>query len=251
MMMTMATKLNVFLLFVVGLFSASSGFVNPRNPCHEKRSLGDGSTCEVPIIPPRLCLSCRLKPTDAGGKFKECDNIYNLTAPECKEQFQKYAALNPCDPLRQQQVADYENNIKALDFFVYAVCEECCDCITVGAKVNEYWKRKKSNTLFDVEGRANCGTHAAVDICKVLPNIKTVVNYKSAMPHPNVIAELPKICPPLKDWRNGRSQLPEEEQELVPEFAHEFLRNYTHAARCFKKSLWQSCVRLESDQNRV
>lgn len=233
------------------LFSIGNAWVNPRNPCHDKRGLGQDSDCEAPVFPWKLCTECRLKETDPGGKFKDCKSIFDITAPSCKYQIKKYAQLNPCDGLRNRQVADFDNNIESLDFFIYAVCEECCDCIPVGAETDDYYPLKSTDSLLDYKTRANCGTHAAVDVCKIFPNIKTAVKKPEDIPSASQLAELPYICSPLQDWRDSRSSLPEDERELVPNFAHGFLKNFSIAARCWKKPLWESCVELESDQNRI
>lgn len=246
-MALLATALLLLLFF----FTTGHAWVNPRNPCHEKRYLGEDSNCEAPVLPWKLCTECRLKETDPGGKFKDCKSIFDITAPSCKYQLKKYASLNPCDGLRNRQVADFNNNLEALDFFVYAVCEECCDCVSFGAEVGDYYPLKQADDLFDYETRANCGTHAAVDVCKVFPKIKTAVKKTELIPPPAVLASYPYICPPLQDWRESRTSLPEDQQELVPDFAQSFLQNFSIAARCWKQSLWEDCVRLESDQNRI
>lgn len=244
------TLLTVTTLILV-LFTLAHSWVNPRNPCHEKRYLGENSNCETPVLPWKLCTECKLKETDPGGKFKDCKSIFDIQAPSCKYQLKKYAAMNPCDQLRGRQVADFDNNIESLDFFIYAICEECCDCVSVGAEVSDYYPLKRANELFDYETRANCATHVAVDVCKVFPKIKTAVKTVNDIPTPQQLANIPYICSPLQDWRNSRSSLPEDQRELVPEFAQGFLKNFSKAARCWKQSLWQDCVRLESDQNRI
>lgn len=243
--------MGIFFFSLLFLVSATSAYVNPKNPCHNKRDLGENSNCEAPVIPPRLCKDCRLKETDAAGNFLDCKSIFNITTPECRIQFQKYATRNPCDQLRNQQIAAFDENIESLDFFAYAVCEECCDCVREGSIEDQYAASAAAGTLFDFENRANCGTHAAVDICKVLPNVKVVVNTISQIPTAEELEQIPHICPLLKEWRDNRSSLPADEQNTVPEFAREFLSNYTKVASCGASSVWRSCVRLETAQSRI
>lgn len=247
------------LVLFATLFSSCINVVlgNPRNPCHPgRRYLGEGNTCKVYRVPPRLCRKCMLNETNINptGKFLDCTNIYNIIDPECRVELQRYAKWNKCDALRNQQVAAFEENIVPLDYFVYSICEECCDCVSTGAKESQYWRRRRDQTLFQTAERPNCGTHAAADMCSVWPNVRAVVNWYNELPSYEEVEALPEVCPILKTWRQLRIQsdsLSEEERNTVPEEAQPFLKNFTRIARCSARPVWQACIRLESSQSRI
>lgn len=250
-MMKIVVVFGIISGLLLSFVPSATAYVNPKNPCHNKRNLGENSDCLAPVIPPQFCNACRLKPTKPNGDFVDCKSVYEINTTECKAQFKKYAYRNPCDKLRRTQVRNYEQNIESLDYFAYSVCENCCDCVPVGAQSDLYNSYASTGTLFDVVNRANCGTHAAVDLCKVFPKVKVVVNSKFAVPSTEVLNNIPDICPPLKQWRDNRSKLPPAEREIVPEFARQFLTNFTKVARCGMESVWQRCVLQETAQGRI
>lgn len=251
------TLAGIALLVVLFVIQGAEVCGNPRNPCHPaRRDMGVDNSCRVYRVPPGMCGACTLNETNIGptGKFANCSSIYNIVTDECRLQLELYAKWNKCDKLRNRLVADFENSIVPLDYFVYSVCEECCDCVTVGSKQNEFWRRRREGTLFQYQDRANCGTHAAADICTVWPNVRAVVNWYKQIPSDEEVDALPDVCPILKSWRIQRqspSLLSQEEREKVPEAALPFLRNYSNSARCHTKPVWQSCVRLEAKQSRI
>lgn len=244
-------------LLVLFAGQAAQVYGNPRNPCHPaRRHMGADNSCRVYRVPPRMCKACTLNETNIGptGKFANCSSIYNIATEGCRSQLELYAKWNQCDKLRNRQVRSFEDNIVPLDYFVYSVCEECCDCVTVGAKQGQFWSRRRQGTLFQHQDRVNCGTHAAADICAVWPNVRAVVNWYSELPSEAELDALPNICPILKTWRVQRqspSHLEQEERDHVPEAALPFLKNYTRVARCHNRPVWQSCIRLESKQSRI
>lgn len=250
------SSLRLLLLVATCVLTVASAYVNPRNPCHAKRDLGAGNTCLIYVVPPALCSVCRLKDTNSGGKFADCRGIYDVGSDACRREVRRYAYKNrKCDPLRVAQVADYDNQLEPLDFFLYAVCEECCDCVPTGALQREYDSRKRAKTLFDVAGRANCGTHAAVDVCKVWPKVRGIVNWSGRMPTKTKIDALPDVCPMLQKWRSARagrnSKLSQEEKDTVPLEAQPFLKQFVGVARCGNRRTWQRCVSLERNQSRI
>lgn len=254
----------LFLVFTCTAFNQvlaqqKTPYVNPRNPCHpDKKSYGDDSNCLVYRIPPKLCTKCKLNQDniDNGGKFDKCYSIFNIPDDGCRKQIEKYATLNPCDKERNKAVKNYSQNIIALDYFIYSVCEECCDCVRTKSKVSEYKQRKKANTLFEIDTRANCGTHAAADICMVWPKVRWVINHKEPFPTQQEINKMKDICPPLRKWRNDRKSgsgagLTPKQINTVPGYAQTFLKQFIDVAKCKKRSLWQSCVSLEQSQRRI
>ena len=223
-------------------------------PCHDNRRTSDeGSNCDIPIIPPKLCRVCKLRPTLRRGNFASCSRIYDLSTPDCRKQLRRYARLNrDCDEKRFEQVKDFSDDLnrQGLDYFVYSVCEECCDCIPRGTRRGEYSTRRTEGTLIKVD-RANCATHARFDICKVLPEIR-YVKRKSTDFVPST-EEWPPICPIIRKWKDGpdgQGTFNKDEVNMPPEM-RQFLTLYTNTLRCKNQVLWEECVELELAQRRI
>lgn len=234
-------------------------YVNPRNPCHpNKRQYGDDSDCEVYRVPPQLCKFCKIKKSnyDTSGKFNQCSSIFNIEDPLCEEQLRLYAKWNRCDRERNMQVANYSANIIGLDYFAYSICEECCDCVSLDSRKDTYQSQRRDGKLFQVTERANCGTHAAADICLVWPNVKWVVNWWRQIPSKAEVEAMEPICPGLQKWRQDRKPnsgagLTNEERFNVPAFARPFLNQFMKAVRCGRQTTWKECVDLELSQGRL
>lgn len=232
-----------------------TAYTDPRSSCHNKRSLGEKNACRAYVLPPQMCRQCSLKNAGPGGKFPNCKNVMDITSTGCKRQLRKYAKRNPCDGLRNEQVKDIDRNREYLDFFVYAICEACCDCIPTGAREDQFRNRKKSGKLFDLVSRPNCGTHPAMDICKVWPDVRKIVSRISERPSEEEARKLPAMCPLLKSWRSRRldkdNSMTQNERDTMPEDAQKFMRNFVRRAGCGMKSVWQQCVSLERNQSRI
>lgn len=239
-----------FLLVLATLMTLSAA---SRNPCHNNRKTqGDKVTCEAIVLPPALCKFCKLRPRVASGNFNNCENIYDTSDPKCRTLLRRYANLNKCDFQRNQHVKDFSNkqNIIALDYFIYSVCEECCDCIPRGTKPGEYAKRKKAGTLMKVD-RANCPAHARFDVCKVWPNIRHL-----RFPWQKVPAGLnswPKICPIIEKWKDSPDgqDLYNKNEINQPASMTRFLTQYVKIAKCRDAVIWNECTALEKSQNRI
>lgn len=242
--------MNAFLAGVLLLAFTAQGMQLRKTTCHDT-PFPKGSKCEVVVVPPQLCNACNLKDVNLDGTFKDCSSIFNTSSAQCKFQLQKYVSLNPCDTYVKRLVQSYKKNIENLDDFIYGVCEGCCDCVSIGAKVNEYWKRKTKNTLFDYKTRANCGLHPAIDLCNVLPKIKTFVSSSDDVPTKTELAKMPYVCPSFRAWREKRIKNPATATESVPKFAHGFLQNLLKVFRCGQRTTWQRCTVMESRQERI
>lgn len=225
--------------------------VADRNPCHSKRyEQGNDVPCEVITLPPKLCPACKLRPLGYQGNFKDCSNIYNLDDGECRAQLVEYAKLNPCDKRRGWQTKDISANREALDYFTYSICEECCDCITMGSQFGQYGWRKAAGTLFK-EDRGNCPAHGHYDICRVWPNVKHV---KSPWENtPSNLWSMPKVCPLFRDWKFGPhgQNWYNKQQVYISSPIRTFLKQFLKAAQCSEQSFWNDCMTLEKSQNRV
>lgn len=237
------------------IFSALLAFaVASRNPCHKnRRTQGDKVTCEAIVLPPSLCKVCKLRPRAKGGNFQDCQNIYDTDDPICRKALKRYAQLNKCDFQRNQQVKDFskKDNVIALDYFIYSICEECCDCIPRGANPGEYAQRRKAGTLMKVD-RANCPAHARFDVCKVWPNVRHIRWPWQTVPA-NLDGTWPKICPIIADWKDSPDgqNLYNKNEVNQPASMTTFLTQYVTIAKCRSKALWNECAALEKSQNRI
>lgn len=181
----------------------------------------------------------------------DCRSIYDLENKACREELNNYANMNAhCDPVRAKQVKniDASANKMGLDYFVYSVCEECCDCIPRGASVGQYQMRKATGNLHNVN-RGNCPAHAWFDICKIWPQVAFV----SSPGQKDPVKESPPICPILTTW----IRRPENSNWLLRSHVEierpikRFLKRFVSVAKCRFRLPWQSCVQLEAAQNRL
>lgn len=251
----------VTLAFALLVWSGYATIVgaNPRNPCHPgRRDMGLNSTCAVVRIPPQMCTACALDESkiDSRGKLGDCLRVFHTNTTQCRRELNRYASWNPCDAQRNAQVRQYAQSLIPLDYFVYAVCEQCCDCVPIGARREQYTWRIRSGKLFDTVGRPNCGSHAAADICSVWPNVRAIVNWKTEIPPKNVLDKIPDICIPLRRWRKARvggknSSLSEPERNTIPGIVQPLLKAHSRAANCRAKPVWDACVRMEVKQRRI
>ena len=159
----------VLFLTLLSFLCVVQGKVGPA-PCHRNKvAQGKGVKCEGVHLPPNLCQSCALKPVKPNGLFPNCQSIYRTTSPPCKAALRKYADQNPCDWKRKEQLHRFNRlDQEALDFFIYSLCEECCDCIKKGTKpfmFNVLAKKHSAAkpTLYSPT-RGNCPAHAYFDV---------------------------------------------------------------------------------------
>lgn len=233
-------------LSLIALSSANRS----RNPCHPNRSAEKlGTSCEEIVLPPKMCRKCRLRGYDAQGYLNDCESIYRIEDPECRAEIQNYVDLNPCDTVRAEQMSAFDDDLnrKGLDYFVYSICEECCDCIPRDAEADKFDEMKKNKTLISLV-RGNCPAHAHYDICRVWPEVRTLT-----VPGIPFRQNLPKICPLIRSWffsdlSKGWASNDNIEMDWR---IRRFLRMFNRFARCRNKQTWQMCVGLESAQNRI
>lgn len=246
----MKTSFLLLLLTIHQLYSTIS-CKSGDSACHANKNQGTGVRCRKVLLPPELCTSCKLLPYNKkNGKFKDCSAIYDIDNTKCRAQLNKYAWWNSkCDPIRLRQVQDYSKleNRQGLDFFLYSICEQCCDCMPIGAKETEYVMRIKQNNLF-LYSRGNCAAHMLFDICKIWPKVKFV-----SVPGMQDQYQLPEICPVLRTFLNGKigqGFIQKTNVKLSIPIAG-FIDRYMRAAQCGDKQLWKSCVRLERAQKKL
>lgn len=156
-------------------------------PCHAGRDTLGVEGCSSVSLPKELCLSCPLKDViqsgDNAGDFANCRSIYNIDSVECMGALKDYAALNPCDWRRAEQVYQLltsENDwVKAqakekLDYFIYSICEQCCDCIPQSSKYSNYEDIAHNVSNLYTHTRGNCAAHAYYDVSRI-PQSNTVL----------------------------------------------------------------------------
>lgn len=140
----MATSSFVALFVLLSISLYSTTCAQSFYPCPgPKGPMGAGVGCKVVQLPPGMCTSCPLKaPVPSGpdaGKFKQCNNIYETSTGTCKAAMNQYVAANPCDGVRKKAMDGINsgnpsyNDLVTMDYFMYSVCEQCCDCIPMGA----------------------------------------------------------------------------------------------------------------------
>lgn len=251
-------------VFVTGipallLFALVATCTANMNPCHQnKRSLGKGGggfepvTCKNIRFPPKLCRACRLKPPRPNGNFRNCNAIYDLSTRWCRDELRKYARLNAaCDPVRKKQVRNFDHarNREGLDYFVYSVCEQCCDCVPRGSLPSQYPWRKANNKLL-TPNRGNCPAHAWYDICTVWPDIESITN-PNGFPKPNW--KVSKLCPKLTNWIGRPANNPWlfKSYTWVDPPIKNFFDQFFKVVKCSDRDIWSRCTDLESKQNRL
>lgn len=223
-----------------------------RNPCHPGRSASRlGAPCEGIYLPTRLCRSCELSGYDSNGFFNDCTAIYKVSEPKCKAQLELYTKLNPCDTVRAAQLGNLGNatNRRDLDYFVYSVCEECCDCIPSGARPWAYNQRRaRGISALTNLARGNCPAHAYYDICLVWPLVRHV-----SAPGNRLRSSFPKICPLLTSWFKSPAANNWNNNNNVTMAApiKNFLLLFNRVARCRARPTWESCTALEKAQRRI
>lgn len=244
-------QLHKTLLISIYLLAHICSATGGRNPCHPRRWRARfGVTCERVVLPTELCTKCKLKPFQANGAFTDCTAIYDIDDGECREQLRQYAQLNgECDPVRARQVLDFQpqQNRFGLDYFLYAVCEQCCDCVPIGASVAQYEQRQMNDSLLNVR-RGNCAAHAYFDLRNLWPEVR----YVSAEGGDS-LPTAPKILPFLDAWINSPAAndwIERSDVQIDPNI-EAFLSLFVRAAVCSNRDVWESCTALEVAQNRV
>lgn len=209
--------------------------------------------CTDVRLPPAMCPSCHLLPFDSRGQFNTTyvKDIIDFETSQCLEQIKEYIRLNPCDTLRAKYFDQYKTNGFArirMAQFMYSVCEQCCDCVTVGSEMNEWKTRKMDHTLHKLT-RGNCPAHMHYDICKMFPNLTRFIG-----PTSKEKKGLPKICPLLEDWINSNYSVwwagNPDADGLGPTVINAF-RLHMKNAGCENRRLWQDCVRFEKSLGRI
>lgn len=277
--------ISLFILILVTLLATCHG--QGKNPCHNRKwAMGRGVKCEGVHLPSLMCNRCSLKPVRPNGTFYNCKSVYNIRTKGCKEQLWKYVRANPCDKVRREQLKRFNNaDVEGLDYFIYSICEECCDCIIKGTKHKHYEMLKKKHkttrpTLY-TPLRGNCPAHAHYDVSElsnyslswllswtrslsnILYNFESIFLWKvcRVLPEIRYISKLggpkyprwPKICPHLTRWFfSPASKKWYSTQNAKSSYViKRFLNSVNFANSCSWKSIWSKCLTMEMRQSRV
>lgn len=226
-------------------------------PCHSSKGKRLMEvTCERVQIPDGLCGRCPLRETSASGQFKRCNDIYDTNSATCKEAMLEYVEANgDCDPVRSSAVPLWisgdSNAQEEIDYFLYSVCELCCDCIPMGSKLTDYNNLLEAHTvlnptLYDAE-RGNCPAHAEYDLCMVLPAVRYLTKVDGE------IQDLPPACPLLNEWLNSDMSIDWETnpKTVLDVTSKTFLNGALDAISCDSSGTWNKCYVMEDKQNHL
>lgn len=197
-----------------------------------------------------MCKACPLNTPQDDGQFKQCNNIFNLDAPGCKAKLEEYVASNPCDTVRAQLVSEWSMQSKnRLDYFAYSLCEQCCDNVPKGAKLEEYsWRNNGDDMKLWSLTRGNGPAHFHYDICAIFPNFKSWI-----LPWSGDNSGRPKLCPQLQSWLDSPASA-NWVQNANAEMSQDIttaIGDSMWAMQCHNYEVWSRCLDLESKQKRV
>lgn len=227
----------------------------PRADDELDKALRQGaSSCKTARIPPNLCPACKLKPFTGRGanlNFKGVNryDIYDLSTEQCKDELRRYVQFNPCDTVRKKAVEsmdDYSSKL-VLIYFMYSVCETCCDCVPIGATLEQYEERSATNTLINI-ARGNCAAHFIYDTCKVWPKAGQITGLDGEQ------LDLPQFCSDFRAWIKSPVSDGWISNNNVGGLTSKMryaMTQLTSAARCGEETLWKNCVRMEAAQRRI
>lgn len=240
----------IFFLLLSLISSLTKGGSPSLYPCAPDKWLQkQGVTCSNVQLPSGLCSSCYLNPPQSDGKFKDCSNIYNKNGA-CVTKMNSYVKANTCDKRRAAVMGKINSNTASwldwasLDYFLYSVCEMCCDCIPIGAT------KGKDDGIW-VTDRGNCPAHSYYDICAVLPGVKYF--RRVGEPVNNAMESAPAICSELTKWfqspfSNNWQTNPKTYISPALDKAHATLLN---AIECSNTNTWGKCYDMEKKQNNL
>lgn len=243
-------------LLTVQLFTTTAAM--PSYPCHSsKKTPNFDVNCTTVRLPPSICLSCPLRPPASDGAFVDCNNIFDTSVPSCHDELQQYVDLNPCDHARKAALASFRSDPtdddarSKLDYFLYSICENCCDCIPMGRAATDYDALLESHTTNEPtlwkEDRGNCPAHAVYDVCKVLPNIQLFASADTT------VQDAPAACPALNVWLSSpaASNWAVNPETQISDATRMFLSSLLLASNCKNRQIWSRCFDLEDKQGNL
>lgn len=227
-------------------------------PCHASKTAPNFDVkCTTLHLPSSLCLSCSLRPPAADGSFIDCNNIFDTSTSSCHDALQQYVDENPCDHARKAALTSFLSDFtddsarSILDYFLYSVCENCCDCIPMGTTAADYDALLATHTKHQPslwkEDRGNCPAHAVYDVCKVLPNVHAFASVDSP------VQDAPPACPALNVWlsSSAATNWAVNPETQISNDTRIFLRGLLEASNCKNRQIWTRCHNLEDTQGHL
>lgn len=202
--------------------------------------------CRTIRMPPSLCRACPMLPFTGGGNFERGQyDMYDLTTPQCKGQINQYLKLNPCD--KDTAKAVQNNHRSDIAYFLYSICEQCCDCIPIGAKKEQYANRKNNNRLLSIR-RGNCAAHFHYDVCRIWSK------YEHLTWGEGKEVRRAEVCPQFRNWifsDDASNWLQNPKAKGLTKDMRRAMWALLARTQCTNKRVWTDCTRLERAQNRV
>lgn len=220
------------------------------------RQQNSNSDCSTVRIPWNLCSACPLKPftvQDGKPNFNGINrfDIYDLSSRQCRNMLNRYVQFNPCDDVRRDAVRDLDKKVSAKEqvvYFMYTVCEMCCDCIPFGAKEDEYEKRKAEGTLVDLN-RGNCPAHFFYDVCRIFPKSSNILGLRGNPPSNGG----DRWCDDFTEWISSPASNGWTTSNVggITGNMEKAMESLVRVTNCGLKQTWTNCVRLERGENRI
>lgn len=220
------------------------------------RQQNSNSDCTTLRIPWNLCGACPLKPFKVKGggnvNFNGINrfDIYDLSSPQCRHMLNRYVQFNPCDDVRRKAVSEMDKKgsaKKQVIYFMYSVCELCCDCVPIGSRENDYEKRKEEGTLINIK-RGNCAAHFFYDTCRIWPKSSKILGLRGNA------SEGDEWCDDFKRWQfspAAKGWLHNNNVGGITNGMAEAMDSVLRVSNCGLERTWKDCVRMERGQNRV
>lgn len=217
--------------------------------------------CTVPRIPWNMCTACKLKPFTVNPGTNNVNfhgvnrfDIYNLSSPQCRKMIERYVAFNPCDTVRANALAklDTDTGYRTMIYFMYSVCETCCDCIPIGSRESQYEERKKNGTLINIY-RGNCAAHFYYDTCRIWPKARQITGLYGKRFNSSSNANF-EWCPDFKKWQfspDAKQWIKNNQVNGVTWRMRRAMRHISIYGRCGEETQWKNCVKMELAQKRV
>lgn len=222
------------------------------------RQANSETNCSTLRIPWNLCSACPLKPftvkpggvVNFGGVNRF--DIYDLSSSQCRNMLNRYVTFNPCDDVRKTAVMNMDNSGAAkrrVIYFMYSVCELCCDCVPIGSREEDYEKRKEEGTLVKIE-RGNCAAHFFYDTCRIWPTSSKILGLLEN----STTNEGEEWCDDFRTWQfspAAKGWLRNNDAGGITAPMADAMKSLLRVSNCGHKKTWTDCVRMERGQNRV
>jgi len=207
------------------------------------------------------------------GNFRSCRKMYDIgnntaSGSACLATFSEYIEHNPNDTARidayniamdpESTEGEYMKALEELDYFVYSICEEPCDCIDWGSHRSIGKSITAESAITDTYSiaRGNCFAHAFFDICRVFPNMVDIqavnaeARNQTSSCHINLCGSLNNMRKANKNWKEQSVDFSTAETDCELRQVRDFLTNYLEDLGR-SGDLYDQCWDLECAQDRI